>query len=275
MVIDGHAHSSGIFRRPETLIRTLDELEVDRVALCQNIRNDDRDRLLPFEKGEITRHPAVSYTGNLFLRAGGRLLRAEKGRIERNREVLALAEKCRGRVIPFYWANPGRPDALKENAGAIERDGFRGIKLHQCINPFPIDSPAVAELAALAAERGAPVFIHFYSPSEVRKFKDVALAHPRTVFIIAHLIGLEILAPSAPELRNVYWDISPAWGSPASRVRVAVDSFGADRVMLGSDTPFGRGTLKRNIIKIRGMDLPDSAKALILGGNAARLLKLN
>lgn len=273
MVIDGHAHSSGIFRRPETLLRTLDELGVDRVVLSQNIRNDDRERRLPFEKQEIIRHPAVSYTGNLFLRAGGWLIRAEKGRTERNREVLELAEKCRGRVIPFHWANPGRMDAVNETAEAVERDGFRGIKLHQCVNPFLIESPVVAELAALAAERGTPVFIHFYSPREVRKFKNVALAHPRTVFIVAHLIGLEILAPWARSLRNVYWDISPAWGSPASRVRCAVEAFGADRVMLGSDTPFGRGTLQRNIAKVRGMDLPDTAKALILGGNAARLLQ--
>jgi predicted TIM-barrel fold metal-dependent hydrolase len=273
MVIDGHAHASGIFRRPETLLAALDKLGVDRAVLCQNIRNDEQDRLLPFEKGEITRHPAVSYTGNLFLRAGGWLLRAEKGRIERNREVLELAERCRGRVIPFYWANPGRPDALKEVAVAVEENGFRGIKLHQCVNPFLIESPATDEIASFAAEKEVPVFIHFYSPREIRKFKDVALAHHRTVFIVAHLIGLEILAPWAQALRNVYWDVSPAWGSPASRVRFAVDSFGADRVMLGSDTPFGRDTLKRNIAKIRGMDLPDSAKALILGGNAARILK--
>jgi predicted TIM-barrel fold metal-dependent hydrolase len=272
MVIDGHAHSSGVFRRPETLLAALDELGVDRVVLSQNIRNDDRDRRLPFENGEITRHPAVPFVGNRFLRLGGWALHAEKDRIPRNKEVLALAEKCRGKVIPFYWANPGRPDTLKEVAAAVGRDGFRGIKLHQCVNPFPIDSTIIAELASFAAENRVPIFIHFYTPGEIRKFKDVARSHPRTVFIVAHLIGIEILAPHAATIRNVYWDTSPAWGSPTKRVRFAVDSFGADRVMLGSDTPFGRDTLKRNMAKIRAMDIPDSAKALILGGNAARLL---
>jgi len=273
MIIDGHAHSSGVFRHPETLLAALDKLGVDRVVLCQNVRNEDRDRPLPFEDGEITRRPEVSYAGNLFLRGGGWLLRAEKGRIGRNRDVLALAEQCRGRVIPFYWANPAQPDTLKEITTAIALDGFRGIKLHQCINPFPIDSPIVAELAAFAAEREIPIFIHFYSPPEIRKFGDVARVHPRTVFIVAHLIGVEILAPSAKELPNVYWDVSPAWGSPASRIHFALEAFGPERVMLGSDTPFGRDTLKRNIAKIKRMDIPAEEKALILGGNAARLLK--
>ncbi len=272
MVIDGHAHSSGVFRRPETLLAALDKLGVDRVVLCQNVRNDDRDRRLPFEDGEITRNPAVSYLGNLFLRAGGRLLGAERDRIRRNREVLDLAGKCGGRMIPFYWANPGIARAADEVAAAIDREGFRGVKLHQCVNPFPIDSPAVAEIASLAAERGVPVFIHFYSPREIRKFVSVARDHPGTSFICAHLIGVEILAPSARELPNVHWDISPAWGSPASRVLFAVEKFGPEKVLLGSDTPFGRGTLERNMAKVRGMDIRDADKALILGGNAARLL---
>ncbi len=272
MVIDGHAHSSGIFHRPETLIGELDRLGVDRVALCPNIRNEDRDRRLFFERHEINRHPAVSYAGNVFLRAGGRLLRAERGRIERNREVLDIAGRCGGRVIPFYWANPGLPSSPDEIAAAVGRSGFRGIKLHQCIDPFRIDSPIIDEIASFAAESGTPIFIHFFSPLEIRKFKAVAAAHPRTAFIVAHLIGVEILAPSAKELPNVYWDISPAWGSPAERVRFAVEAYGPERVMLGSDTPFGRGTLERNLAKIRGMDLPAEAKAMILGGNAARLL---
>jgi predicted TIM-barrel fold metal-dependent hydrolase len=271
MVIDGHAHASGPFYRPETLLGTLDELGVDKVALCQNVRASGREVRLPFEKGEITRHPAVPFVGNVFLRQGGRILGAEKDRTSRNRDVLDLAGKCRGRVIPFHWANPARPDALEEIATAVERDGFRGIKLHQCVNPFPIDSSVMREISAFAAEKSVPVFIHFYSPGEVRKFPALARAHPGTTFIVAHLIGIEILVRHATELRNIYWDMSPAWGSPVPRLRFAVDTFGADRVMLGSDTPFGRNTLRRNIAKIRGMDLPNAAKDLILGGNAARL----
>jgi uncharacterized protein len=271
MIIDGHAHAAGPFRRADTLRAALDGLEVDRVVLSQNIRNDSPEIRLPFENTEITRNPLVPFAGNRFIRMGARLLRAEDGRIERNREVRALAEECRGRVIPFYWANPGRDDLLEEVFRAVERDGFRGIKLHQGVTPFPIDSESMTELASFASGKKTPIFIHLYSRPEVRKFADLALAHPRTIFIIAHLIGVEILAPRAKELRNVYWDTSPAWGSPVPRVKFALDAFGADRVMLGSDTPFGRNTLKRNIVKIESMDIPAADKALILGGNASRL----
>ncbi len=47
----------------------------------------------------------------------------------------------------------------------------------------------------------------------------------------------------------------------------------ADKVLFGSDWPSIQ-SIKKNIETIRGLPLSDTAKARILGGNAARVLKL-
>jgi hypothetical protein len=109
----------------------------------------------------------------------------------------------------------------------------------------------------------------------VGRFRAWAQRHPQTQFIVAHLIGLEILAPYASQLENVAWDISPAWGSTLERVQWAASVFGAERLTLGSDTPFGRDTLRLNIEKVRKLTLSQPEFDLILGGNMARILNLS
>jgi len=274
VIIDGHAHCAGVFFREDTLVSKLDELRVDKVVLCQSVRGDPKDIRLPFDRGQITTRGAISFAGNRFLRLGAKIIRANAGRRERNAYVLSLAMRRPDRVIPFYWVNPRDPEVVRDLDRAVGRDGFRGIKLHQCVNPFSCDDAVMDDIGALAAEKAVPVFIHLYSKSEVRRFMAWARRNPRTRFVAGHMIGLELMAPFAPDLKNVTLDISPAWGSPAKRIEFAAAAFGADRLTLGSDTPFGKDTLKRNIDKVLNLDLEPEKKALILGLNMARLLNL-
>ncbi len=274
MIIDGHAHCGGAFFKPDTLLSRLDELGVDKVVLCQNIRQSPRDIRLPFENREIGRNGKVSFVGNRLLRLGARLARAKRGRTERNAYVLSLAEKRPDRIVPFFWADPSHPAVLEDLDRAVRIDGFRGLKLHQCVNRFSCADPVMDAIAACAAANGIPVFIHLYSGGEVVRFMAWAGRNPRTRFIVAHLIGMEIMAVRASSLKNVTLDISPAWGSTKARLRRAAAAFGVDRLVLGSDTPFGRDTLEKNIRKVRNLDFSARDQALILGLNMARLLNL-
>jgi len=274
MIIDGHAHSAGPFFQAETLIAKLDELGVDKVVLCQNTRNNAREVWHPFENREIGSNSVLSYIGNVFLRVGAWLMNANRHLKERNEFVRNLADRCPDRVIPFYWLNPRDPNALADADQAVSRDGFRGIKLHQCVNAFSCDDTILDDLAAFAARKVVPIFIHLYSTAEAKKFLALVRRHPNTNFVVAHLIGSEILAPHAAEIGNVYIDISPAYGSKKEWVRTAISTFGADRIIFGSDTPFGRNGLARNLVKIRSLNLDAGEEAQILGGNMARLLGL-
>ncbi len=54
----------------------------------------------------------------------------------------------------------------------------------------------------------------------------------------------------------------------------AIRFVGAGNVTLGSDTPYGKENLEKNIERIKELDISAEEKDLILGGNMKELLKL-
>ena len=55
--------------------------------------------------------------------------------------------------------------------------------------------------------------------------------------------------------------------------------FGPDRMIYGTDYPFGANAgenfiTKKNLEGVKAMDIPQEAKEKILGGNAEKLLKI-
>ena len=57
-------------------------------------------------------------------------------------------------------------------------------------------------------------------------------------------------------------------------MKYAIDNLGADRIMLGSDTPWDKGSLENNIARIGRLTIDSTEKERILGGNIADILKL-
>lgn len=83
----------------------------------------------------------------------------------------------------------------------------------------------------------------------------------------------EIQKPPSDYLQLFYLD-AVVYYDPA--FLCAYTSFGADRLIMGSDSPFRVGDLKRSVEYVRGFQpASELEKDKILGGNAARLLKLS
>jgi len=58
-------------------------------------------------------------------------------------------------------------------------------------------------------------------------------------------------------------------------VRCAVEFFGADHVLFGTDMPLGGpNVVADTIADIETLDLPDADEAAIFGGNARRVLRI-
>lgn len=274
MVVDGHAHSAGEFCTAEGVVRVLDGLGVDKVLLCPGPINEPRTWPVP-DLTWLLEKDGLSYAGGRLLRLAGRLIPERHNLHSGNAYIASLAALSPDRILQVYWIDPRDSRMRAELDGLCREWKFRILKVHQCFHPIRSDSAEMRELARFTGDRGVPFFIHLYSRRDAAELLDLMYGHPGTTFIIAHLLGLEVFERAGRgRLRNVYLDISPPNLVPASFVARAVAAFGADRVLLGSDTPYGKDNLQKAIVRVRGLDIPEADKTLILGENLRRLLDL-
>ncbi|MDZ7333272.1 MAG: amidohydrolase family protein [candidate division KSB1 bacterium] len=273
MIIDGHAHSCGIFYRAEHIIKILDELRVDKVALCTNFENNDKNQSqsLPY-LAKWFPNSDVMLPMNRVIKLVNKMARAKSSLISGNEYVFKLASQHPDRIIQFYWVDPNEPNALREMKAKFFEWRFKGIKFHQPSAQFRFENQALHEIAYFAAEQRLSVFMHLYSQKDVERFILFAQNHLATTFIIAHLIGLELFERKKIKLPNLYFDVSPTPLISDQRILKAIRLFGAEKVMLGSDTPFGKDNLKKNIERVKRLPISQEQQKLILGENFQSLL---
>ncbi|GAA0943344.1 amidohydrolase family protein [Actinocorallia libanotica] len=204
--------------------------------------------------------------------------------------------------------------AAAEVARAMDELGFLGAAVSTVVLDRTLGDPAFEPFWTELNRRGAAVFIHaagkdLDSPliSEHgltwivgAPFEDavgvlhllragVTARHPDIRFIVAHLGGpLPFLLqriddnyehwneafPDRPStlLRRMWFDTA---NFHAPSLRCAVDGFGADRIMLGSDFPFFRDDLYTRAVRyVEQAGLPPEQTRLILEDNATRLFDL-
>ncbi len=122
-------------------------------------------------------------------------------------------------------------------------------------------------------------------------FAGVAQRYPRIRWVLSHLGGAipyiaerldrgfrafrecrsHIERPPSEYLRTFYFDTV---NFDVSALRLAIEFAGADHILAGSDYPHQIGSIPAMRESIRRLDVPEGDKAAILGGNAARLLRL-
>jgi predicted TIM-barrel fold metal-dependent hydrolase len=151
---------------------------------------------------------------------------------------------------------------------------FKGIKLHQVCTPFKSDGVEINDIARFCEEKQLPLFIHLWSDGNALKLLNLAKNYSGTDFILLHLVGLEAVAEQAKYIKNIHYEISPFSYIKESRLNYAINTLGPDRVMLGSDTPWDKGSLENNIARINRLDINSAEKERILGDNIADILKL-
>jgi predicted TIM-barrel fold metal-dependent hydrolase len=272
MIIDGHTHATGIFADPDRLVPLLDSLGVDKVVLCPGaLKEESLPNVPKISYTSISKMKRLIFLGNRWiLKQNVPDIFFEKG----NERIFSLRNKCPERILQYFWVNPSNPDSIHKIQNAIKSWKINGIKLHQCLSEFSNDSPQMHEITKIAGDNNLPIFIHVFSVKEVKKLVSLAREFPDTNFTLAHLIGLEIAQRYGKDLNNLYFDISTYYIISERRIRYAIKHFGADHVLLGSDSPFGEKNLENNIKKIKEMKLKNEEKELILGKNIQRLLNL-
>jgi predicted TIM-barrel fold metal-dependent hydrolase len=273
MIIDGHAHLGGEYKDLPSIVSTLDKSGADKVVLCPADTARPRSMPLPVLAEKI---PDIdfSFSVNRLLRATTARRKTDQYIETGNEEVFKIAGLSDGRVIQFFWADMRRNDLIDDLDSKLNLWNFKGIKLHQCVHPFKINSSSFNDLARYAAARNLPLFIHLHSRNEIIDFISVAQNH-KTIFITGHLIGLDIFVAHKQSVGdNIYFDISCPQLVSTGLIKHALKEFGPRRLIMGSDTPYGRNNISLIISRIRSLDLPDTENEMILGNNLKNILML-
>jgi len=271
MIIDGHAHASGPFLRAEGIVKTLDAAGVDRVVLVSGEADSEKTYSLPRLARRFPNTDFVAWT-NRLTRVVITLTRGVRHIAPGNEYVYRLSRELPDRVIPFHWVVLSRLWNLGELERLYDERNFRGLKLHQCWERFRVCSESFEGVMGWAEQKGLPVFIHLYDRRGVRELIDYLRHHPKAKLIIGHLFGLEDYIASGLRSGRVVFDISTHELVSIKRILKAIEHFGVQQVVMGSDSPYARDALRLAVERVRCLPLSDPEKDSILGGNLRRLL---
>ena len=274
MIIDGHSHACGRFLTPDSIINTLDTNGVDKVILVPGELNSKSEYSLPNIASIFPRSNVVKMT-NYLTKLVMKLTRKVKEIPFGNEHVYELTQKTNGRVIQFIWITT-QIDSPSDYLDNKRKDwNFKGVKLHQCWENFSVDSEFFREVALWTENNGLPLFIHLYSDTEVDKIIEYKKKHLNLNLIIAHLFGLELFIKQNFKDENLYFDTSTLQLISNTRLMDAINFVGADKVIFGTDTPYGcKDNIKKNLNRITNLDISSDDKELILGENMKRLLNI-
>ncbi len=273
MIIDGHSHACGKYLTAEEIIKTLNDNGVDKVVLVPGELNSKSEYSLPNIASGFPKYNVVKLTNSLtkyVMMLTGKVKDIPEG----NKYVYDLKTKTGNRVIQFLWATTGIKNITNYLNTKYDDWAFQGVKLHQCWEKFSIDSDFFKSVAEWTEKHDLPLFIHLFSDNDVLKLIEYKIKHPKLKLIVAHLFGLEIFIKSGFKDENLYYDISTYQVTSDKRVLKAIDYLGSDKIIMGSDTPYGKNNLRNNIDRVNKLEIPKGDKELILGLNMKKLLNL-
>ncbi|MBN2154245.1 MAG: amidohydrolase family protein [Candidatus Lokiarchaeota archaeon] len=275
-IVDAHVHYAGIFlQKGKTIVDYMDENGVDAAILnTLNTKANLGDvmRKDPAELAMRSQDPSFEIFKDFRLSG-------QPG----HEAVSSLARKYPDRLFPFFWYNPADPGDLNQEMGlaavadALDR-GFKGVKIQPAMTACTVEQ--LFPVASVLTERERPIYIHpnaglFASrKTEAVDVARLAKSFPKLDIILGHAAyTMEFCIEAVLHLArfpNVHAETSQS--IPYGIITFA-KIFGPRRVLFGTDMPSAT-PFDIEYRKLALLDVPADAKALILGGNARRLLGL-
>jgi uncharacterized protein len=187
-----------------------------------------------------------------------------------NRQVAEIVARNPNRLIGFAFVNPARDAGriFPMLSQAVRQWGFRGLKVHG------FEAMPTREVCEAARRLALPMLVDVGGKAHVIDL--FAQQYPDVNFIIPHLGSFaddwrahERVVEQLVRYPNVYADTSGV--RRFDYIVAAIKRAGPRKLLFGSDGPWLHPGLELHKIHLLG--LPANDEALVLGGNALRLMR--
>jgi predicted TIM-barrel fold metal-dependent hydrolase len=218
--------------------------------------------------------------------------------VEHNDQLLTLVRRWPQRVTAFAVVQPMAGAQARDELQRCLDNGMRGVgELNPYAQGFAIDHPDFLRLVEMCIAYDVPLSLHvseevgrYYlgkSTTPLRHYYWLACRYPELKLILAHwgggLFFYELMPSVRKALRNVWYDTaaSPLLYPTAEIFEVALRCIDYRKLLFGSDYPlilFPRRQSEPDLhtfrMQVQSL-LPSEVCEAVLGGNAARLLRLD
>ena len=254
-----------------------------------HIRFTDDDALKP-DQGKGTA-PIAAIDDEAGVTQSALIVIARAGQMDKTRAqndaVIAAAKAGNGRFYPVASVHPADSANAMAELDRMAAAGVKVIKLHPNTQNFDVADPAVAAVVQHCGEKGLIVLFDSYKPwdlSEMGKFLVLAVKHPQTKLILAHMgfstFREAVMYAQLPKLgmaQNVYFDLSAIAAiyanSPVQPELVwTIRKVGVDHFLFGSDWPVDTPAVAEKAV--RDLGFTANEQKMIFHDNAAKLIGL-
>lgn len=167
--------------------------------------------------------------------------------------ILSIARQDK-RFIPFCSLIP-KDENIESKLKKYVSEGSKGLKLHPVIQNFHPESPEAYTLYDLCQSLNVPVLFHTgYIPCAnstnalIDNFGSIPRDFPQMKIILGHMNMFEPMKAIKFAMRfdNVYLETSK---QPAYYIKKGIEKLGREKIIFGSDWPFGDQEISIRVIK--------------------------
>jgi len=222
----------------------------------------------------------------------------DNGQVANKRLYQSIAQYP-DRLIGYAGVLPYDADGAEFLRYCVDTYGFRALKLHPSIQQFYPDDRRIFPVVEEAIKLDIPILIHTGAvpiPGTASKYDspiyidDLALVYPEAKIVMAHADPFGETPAIAAKHPNVYMDTTTTFARYARLIPGLAEetlrfmslcqsesntAYGCGKTLFGSDANPAKGfRIAENLQPLQQLNLPENEKAMILGGNALKLLKL-
>jgi len=216
-----------------------------------------------------------------------------------NRLLHKTIARYSDRLVGYAGVIPYAEDGADFLRYCVDTYGFKALKIHPSIQQFYPNDRRIFHVIEETIKLDIPTLIHTGAvpiPGTASKYDDpiyiddLALVYPEAKIVMAHADPFSETPAIAAKHPNVFMDTTTTFSRYARLIPGLAEetlrfmslcqpesntAYGCSKTLFGSDANAAKGfRIAENLHPLQQLNLPEQEKAMILGGNAVKLLNL-